>query len=64
MVRGKTFPENGKTHHEMVSYSEGEWVVLVCRTCGNYEKRYNTRTGEIRVRHSGFSKMPLRLQPA
>lgn len=54
MLYGNTSLNRGKSHHECVQYKEGDWIVLVCRTCKNYEKRYNWRTGEIKIRHSNI----------
>ncbi len=56
MLYGNTPSQRGNSHHECIRYREGDWIVLVCRTCKNYEKRFNWKTGEIRINHSPLSE--------
>jgi hypothetical protein len=40
------------THH-CTSHRDGDWIVWRCPVCEQYERRYNTRTEEMRVRRGG-----------
>lgn len=47
--------------HLCQSYRTGDWIIFYCEQCGDYERRLNWRTGEMKVknakaeiRHTGF----------
>lgn len=42
-------------HHECKSLRDGDWIIVRCTTCEDYEKKYNWRTGEIRSPQSNFN---------
>lgn len=47
------FPNSdGSEHHECESYSDGEWIVFFCPLCKDYERRFNRRTGKMKVKNS------------
>jgi len=50
-----------ETHH-CTSHQEGDWIVWRCPQCERYERRFNARTGEMKIvrgssaaRHTGTS---------
>lgn len=38
--------------HECTAHRVGDWIIYRCEQCPEYERRYNWRTGEMKVRHS------------
>ena len=38
--------------HECEATHEGDWVIFRCPICGDYERRINCNTGEMKVRSS------------
>ena len=45
-------PDENMEHHECESFREGDWIVFRCPQCGDYERRMNWRTGEMRSRNA------------
>ena len=41
-------------HHECTSHREGDWIIVRCTACEDYERRYNWRTGEIKSRQISY----------
>lgn len=41
-----------ETHH-CTSHREGEWVVWRCPLCDRYERRFNAKTGEMKINRGG-----------
>lgn len=39
--------------HFCTSFQDGDWAIWRCPQCEGYERRYNLRTGEMRVRRGG-----------
>lgn len=35
--------------HKCESRREGDWIIFTCRECSDYERRYNWRTGSMKV---------------
>jgi len=57
-----------ETHH-CTSYRDGDWIVWRCPHCERYERRYNGRTGEMKIarggseaRHTGMSTQVQNMQ--
>ena len=57
-----------ETHH-CTSYRDGDWIVWRCPQCERYERRYNGRTGEMKIarggseaRHTGMSSQVQNMQ--
>ncbi len=42
-------------HHECKSHREGDWLIVRCTTCEDYERRFNWRTGEIKSRRISYN---------
>lgn len=45
-----SFPSHSS--HQCDSYRQGDWIVFICPSCSDYERRINLRTGEIKVKNS------------
>ncbi len=39
--------------HHCTSYRENDWIVWRCPHCQDYERRYNWKTGKMRVNRGG-----------
>jgi hypothetical protein len=37
--------------HECEAHREGDWIVFRCPDCSNYERRFNWRTGQMKVKN-------------
>ena len=44
---------NVETHH-CHSRLEGDWIVFTCTKCKDYERRYNFKTKEMKVKNSSL----------
>ncbi len=38
--------------HTCDSRREGDWIIFTCKSCPDYERRYNYKTREMRVKNS------------
>lgn len=39
--------------HHCTSFVENDWIVWRCPHCSGYERRYNSQTGEMKIRRGG-----------
>lgn len=52
---------NTDNHHQCTTTMIGDWIVWKCPHCEGYERRFNARTGEMKVngktgiQHTGSS---------
>lgn len=53
--------DDGK--HECVTLRNGEWIVWRCPLCAGYERRYNIRTGKMRVKGKGDAEHKAKIPP-
>ena len=44
------FVDVPETTHRCESKREGDWIVFTCKQCPDYERRYNYKTGVMKVR--------------
>ena len=42
-------------HHECKFHRDGDWLIVRCTTCEDFERKYNWRTNEIKSRHIGYN---------
>jgi hypothetical protein len=50
-----SFPPSLDTEdHECEAHREGDWIVFRCPDCLDYERRFNWRTGEMKVKNASF----------
>jgi len=60
------FGNNSETDHQCTPTIEGDWVVFRCPQCPDYERRINSKTGEMKNKgtagnpnkHHGFHIKP------
>ncbi len=38
--------------HSCESRQEGDWIIFTCKQCIDYERRFNWRTGKMKVNNS------------
>lgn len=38
--------------HECEAHRDGDWIVFRCPDCSDYERRFNWRTGQMKVKNT------------
>lgn len=46
------FENHSEETHICDSRREGDWIIFTCKYCPDYERRYNYKTREMKVKNS------------
>ncbi|HGY54844.1 MAG TPA: hypothetical protein ENK44_04000 [Caldithrix abyssi] len=50
MITIKSTPGQDVIKHECESHRDGDWIIFRCPLCPDYERRFNWRTDEMKVK--------------